>query len=140
MSLNLITIMGRLVRDPEQRYTVTGKSVTSLTLAVDRNFKSKNENEQTADFISVVAWGKTGENIAKYIKKGNRLLVSGRLQTRDYINKNNEKRKITEVVAQRVQFIDHPNNNPVSEGAQTPASPSENINSFDTFGDETHPF
>lgn len=108
MSLNEITLMGRLTRDPEQRYTVTGKSVTSFTLAVDRDYKPKNETDQTADFIPVVAWGKAGENIAKYIKKGNRLLVAGRLQTREYTNKTGEKRKITEVVARKVQFIDRP--------------------------------
>lgn len=138
MSLNEITIMGRLVRDPEQRYTVTGKSVTSFTLAVDRTYKTKNENDQTTDFIPVVAWGKSGENVAKYIKKGNRLLVMGRLQTRDYINKNNEKRRISEVVARRVQFIDRPNNNIATTTEEQSSSPTNA--GFDEFGNESHPF
>ena len=138
MSLNEITIMGRLVRDPEQRYTVTGKSVTSFTLAVDRTYKTKNENDQTTDFIPVVAWGKSGENVAKYIKKGNRLLVMGRLQTRDYINKNNEKRRISEVVARRVQFIDRPNNNIATTAEEQNPSPT-NVG-FDEFGNESHHF
>ena len=134
MSLNEITIMGRLVRDPEQRYTVTGKSVTSFTLAVDRTYKTKSENDQTTDFIPVVAWGKSGENVAKYIKKGNRLLVMGRLQTRDYLNKNNEKRRISEVVARRVQFIDRP-----AIPKETLSEPEPNT-SFENMGTETQPF
>ena len=134
MSLNEITIMGRLVRDPEQRYTVTGKSVTSFTLAVDRTYKTKNENDQTTDFIPVVAWGKSGENVAKYIKKGNRLLVMGRLQTRDYLNKNNEKRRISEVVARRVQFIDRP-----AIPKESLSEPEQNTG-FKNMGTETQPF
>lgn len=142
MSINEITLLGRLVRDPEQRYSVTGKNITSFTLAVDRTYKNKNENEQTTDFINIVVWGKNGENVAKYIKKGNRLLVLGRLQIREYLNKNNEKRKITEVVARRVQFIDRPNNTEAAVPAADEAANTNTIENtnFDELSDESHPF
>ena len=104
--LNHITIMGRLVRDPELRRTGSGVAVTSFTVAVDRDF-GKNENgEKETDFIDCVAWRQTGEFVAKYFAKGRMAVVSGRLQIRPWTDKDGNKRRTAEVVADNVYFGD----------------------------------
>ena len=104
--LNHITIMGRLVRDPELRRTGSGVAVTSFTLAVDRDF-GKNENgEKETDFIDCVAWRQTGEFVSKYFAKGRMAVVSGRLQIRNWTDKEGNKRRSAEVVADNVYFGD----------------------------------
>ena len=104
--LNHITIMGRLVRDPELRRTGSGVAVTSFTLAVDRDF-GKNENgEKETDFIDCVAWRQTGEFVSKYFAKGRMAVVSGRLQIRPWTDKEGNKRRTAEVVADNVYFGD----------------------------------
>ena len=102
--LNHITIMGRLTRDPELRRTGTGIAVTSFTVAVDRDF-GKNENgEKETDFIDCVAWRSTGEFISKYFTKGSMIVVSGRLQVRSWTDKEGNKRRTAEVVADNCYF------------------------------------
>ena len=104
--LNHITIMGRLVRDPELRRTGSGVAVTSFTLAVDRDF-GKNENgERETDFIDCVAWRQTGEFVSKYFAKGRMAVVSGRLQIRPWTDKDGNKRRTAEVIADNVYFGD----------------------------------
>ena len=104
--LNHITIMGRLTRDPELRRTGSGIAVTSFTLAVDRDF-GKNENgERETDFIDCVAWRQTGEFVSKYFTKGRMAVVSGRLQIRSWNDKDGNKRRTAEVVADNVYFGD----------------------------------
>ena len=103
--LNKIVIMGRLVRDPELRRTQSGTAVTSITLAVDRDFKAEDGSRET-DFIDVVAWRSTAEFIAKHFSKGRMAVVEGRLQIRDYTDKDGNKRKNAEVVADNVYFGD----------------------------------
>ena len=104
--LNHITIMGRLTRDPELRRTGSGVAVTSFTLAVDRDF-GKNENgERETDFIDCVAWRQTGEFVSKYFTKGRMAVVSGRLQIRSWNDKDGNKRRTAEVVADNVYFGD----------------------------------
>ncbi len=104
--LNHITIMGRLVRDPELRRTGSGVAVTSFTVAVDRDF-GKNENgERETDFIDCVAWRQTGEFVAKYFAKGRMAVVSGRVQIRPWTDKDGNKRRTAEVVADNVYFGD----------------------------------
>ena len=104
--LNHIVIMGRLVRDPELRRTGTGTAVASFSLAVDRDF-GKNENgEKETDFIDCVAWRQTGEFVSKYFTKGRMAVVSGRLQIRSYTDKDGNKRRTAEVVADNVYFGD----------------------------------
>ena len=100
--INSVVLMGRLTADPELRTTQTGKSVASFTLAVDRDFQQSGEKQ--ADFISVVAWGKTAEFIDKYFCKGRMIAVVGRIQTRTYTDKDGNKRKATEVMADKVSF------------------------------------
>ena len=104
--LNHITIMGRLTRDPELRRTGSGVAVTSFTVAVDRDF-GKNENgEKETDFIDCVAWRQTGEFVSKYFTKGRMAVVSGRLQIRSWTDKDGNKRRTAEIVADNVYFGD----------------------------------
>ena len=104
--LNHITIMGRLTRDPELRRTGSGVAVTSFTVAVDRDF-GKNENgEKETDFIDCIAWRQTGEFVSKYFAKGRMAVVSGRLQIRSWTDKDGNKRRSAEVVADNVYFGD----------------------------------
>lgn len=103
--LNSVIIMGRLTRDPEMRHTQNGTAVASLTLACDRDFKPKSGEKET-DFIDVVVWGKTAEFAANYFNKGRMAIVEGRLQVRNWQDKDGNKRKSTEVVADRMYFGD----------------------------------
>lgn len=102
--LNHITIMGRLTRDPELRRTGSGVAVTSFTLAVDRDFAPKDGGEKETDFIDCVAWRSTGEFVSKYFKKGSMAVVSGRLQIRNWTDKDGNKRRSAEVLADNVYF------------------------------------
>ena len=104
--LNKIFIMGRLTRDPELRRTQTGTPVASFSLAVDRDFKDKSTGERTTDFIDVVAWRQTGEFVSRYFTKGRMAVVEGRLQIRDWTDKDGNKRRSAEVVADQVYFGD----------------------------------
>ena len=103
--LNNVVIMGRLTRDPELRRTQGGTAVTSFTMAVDRDFKSQSGEKET-DFIDVVAWRNTGEFAAKYLAKGRMAAVEGRIQVRDWQDKDGNRRKSVEVVADNVYFAD----------------------------------
>ena len=104
--LNHIVIMGRLARDPELRRTQSGVSVASFRLAVDRDFKDKNTGERGTDWIDVVAWRATGEFVSRYFTKGRMAVVEGRLQMRDWTDKEGNKRTTAEVVADNVYFGD----------------------------------
>ena len=103
--LNKIFIMGRLTRDPELRRTQSGTAVTSFSLAVDRDFKSQSGDKET-DFIDVVAWRATAEFVAKYFAKGRMAVVEGRLQMRDWTDRDGNKRRSAEVVADNIYFGD----------------------------------
>ena len=104
--LNKIILMGRLTRDPELRHTQTGTAVASFSLAVDRDFKDKATGDRTTDFIDVVAWRQTGEFVSRYFTKGRMAVVEGRLQMRDWTDKDGNKRRSAEVVADNVYFGD----------------------------------
>ena len=104
--LNHITIMGRLVRDPELRRTGSGIAVASFTVAVDRDFSSKEGGEKETDFIDCVAWRNTGEFVSKYFTRGRMIVVSGRLQIRNWTDKEGNKRRSAEVVADSCYFGD----------------------------------
>ena len=109
--LNHITIMGRLTRDPELRRTGSGIAVASFTLAVDRDFSPKDGGERETDFIDCVAWRQTGEFVSKYFTKGRMAVVSGRLQIRGWTDKDGNKRRSAEVVADNVYFGDSKRSN-----------------------------
>lgn len=104
--LNKIFIMGRLTRDPELRRTQTGTPVASFSLAVDRDFKDKSTGERTTDFIDVVAWRQTAEFVSRYFTKGRLAVVEGRLQIRDWTDKDGGKRRTAEVIAENIYFGD----------------------------------
>ena len=104
--LNQIVIMGRLTRDPELRRTGSGTAVASFTLAVDRDFSGRDGGEKETDFIDCVAWRQTGEFVSKYFVKGRVAVVSGRLQIRLWTDKDGNKRRSAEVIADSVYFGD----------------------------------
>jgi len=102
--LNRIDIMGRLVRDPELRHTQSQTPVASFTLAVDRDFGSRDGGERQTDFIDCVAWRQTAEFVSKYFTKGSMAVVSGRLQIRDWTDRDGGKRRSAEVVVDNIYF------------------------------------
>ena len=119
--LNHIVIMGRLTRDPELRRTGSGIAVTSFSLAVDRDFGSKDGGERETDFIDCVAWRSTGEFVSKYFTKGSMAVVSGRLQIRSWTDKDGNKRRTAEVVADNVYFGDSKRDAAGDNGGYSPA-------------------
>ena len=104
--LNHITIMGRLTRDPELRRTGSGIAVASFTVAVDRDFGGRDGGEKKTDFIDCVAWRQTGEFISKYFTKGRMIVVDGRLEMRDWNDKEGNKRRSAEVIVNNAYFGD----------------------------------
>ena len=121
--LNHITIMGRLTRDPELRRTGSGVAVASFTLAVDRDFGGRDGGERETDFIDCVAWRQTGEFVSKYFTKGRMAVVSGRLQIRGWTDKDGNKRRTAEVVADNVYFGDSKRDGEAG-GFSAPAAPA----------------
>ncbi len=103
--LNKAILIGRLVRDPELRYTTTGIATATFTIAVDRPFTNQG-GEREADFIDIVTWRKQAENVANHLTKGRLVAVDGRLQIRSYDDKNGIKRKVAEIIADQVRYLD----------------------------------
>src|SRR5690625_1890842 len=103
--MNVTVLVGRLTRDPDLRYTQNGTAVANFNIAVDRPFSKDDET----DFINCVAWRKQAENLANYMKKGSRIGVDGRIQTRNYEDKDGKRIYVTEVVADNIQFLDSRN-------------------------------
>lgn len=133
--LNKIIIMGRMTRDPELRRTGSGTSATSFSIAVDRDFKGQNGEKET-DFVDVVAWRSTAEFVAKYFTKGRMAVVEGRLQMRDWTDKEGAKRRSAEVVADNVYFGDSERDDTLqpgspSTGAQKASGDFEEISEDD---------
>ena len=120
--LNHIVLMGRLTRDPELRRTGSGIAVASFSLAVDRDFgSSANNGEKETDFIDIVAWRNTAEFVSKYFTKGRMAVVSGRLQIRNWTDKEGNKRRSAEVVADNVYFGDSKRDAAGDNGGYSPA-------------------
>lgn len=114
--MNNVTLIGRLTKDPEIRYTATNNTaVCQFTVAVDRRFKS--ENQPTADFIPIVAWRQTAEFVSKYFTKGSRIALVGQIQTRSWDDTEGKKHYVTEVIADKVEFCESKRRSP----AQTEA-------------------
>ena len=124
--LNHIVLMGRLTRDPELRYTGSNVPVASFSIAVDRDFGRGENGEKQTDFINVSAWRQTGEFVSKYFTKGSMIVVSGRLQIRDYTDRDGNRRTAAEVVADNVYFGESKRGN---EGASSYNSSYGNSNS-----------
>lgn len=121
--LNHITIMGRLTRDTELRRTGSGVAVTSFTLAVGRDIANKETGERETDFIDCVAWRATGEFVDKYFSKGRMAVVSGRLQMRNWTDKDGNKRRSAEVIADNVYFGDSKKESDCNSNPGTPMQP-----------------
>ena len=122
--LNRIILMGRLTRDPELRHTQTGTPVASFSLAVDRDFKDRNTGEKATDFIDIVAWRNTAEFVSKYFTKGRMAVVEGRLQIRDWTDRDGGKRRSAEVVADNVYFGDSKRDGESGGSFSRPAAPA----------------
>lgn len=146
--MNRIILLGRLVRDPEVRYTPNGRVVCQFTLAVDRPFANQ-EGQREADFIPVVIWGKQAETCGNSLTKGQRALVEGRLQIRSYEAKDGTKRTIAEVIADRFEFIerkgDFAGRSSQAPQGYAPAANTNNGSNMESFGsavpfDEEIPF
>ena len=120
--LNHIIVMGRLTRDPELRRTGSGVAVASFTVAVDRDFSPKDGGEKETDFIDCVAWRQTGEFVSKYFTKGRMAVVSGRLQIRSWTDKDGNKRRTAEIVADNVYFGDSKRDGDSGSAYSAPAS------------------
>jgi len=122
--LNHIVVMGRLTRDPELRRTGSGVAVTSFTVAVDRDFGNRENGERETDFIDCVAWRQTGEFVSKYFAKGRMAVVSGRLQIRNWTDKEGNKRRTAEIVADNVYFGDSKRDGDAPGAFSAPAAPA----------------
>lgn len=119
--LNRIILIGRLVADPQLRYTPSGIPVTNFAVAVNRGFTNQ-QGEQEVDFIDVVCWRKLAETVANHLSKGRLVAIEGRLQIRSYEASDGSRRKAAEVVADNVRFLDSRRDGP--QGESTPGSPS----------------
>ena len=155
--MNKAILIGRLTRDPEVRYTSSNRAVCQFTIAIDRPFTNQASGQREADFINIVAWDKTGENVGKYMTKGRLVAVEGRIQTRNYENNEGRRVYVTEVVASNVQFLEsrnaQTNNSSFSSMPEPPvektpydfadnngAQASKNQTETDTMSTEEDPF
>lgn len=135
--INNLTLVGRLTRDPDLRYTQSGKAVCSFVLAVDREMskekreEAKANNYPTADFPRIVVWNKMGETCSKYLKKGSLVAIVGKIQTGSYKDKDGKMVYTTDVIADRVRFL-----NTKSSGDNNKASAYNNITNIDDYFDD----
>ncbi len=130
--LNVAVLMGRLVADPELKHTPSDVAVTSFTIAVGRKFAKPGEERQT-DFIDIVAWRNTAEFVSKYFKKGQLIAIEGSIQTRTYQDKEGNKRKAFEVVANSVEFAESKKSSDQSYSPEIAAKPVEKNADFETY-------
>lgn len=140
MSMNRVVLVGRLTKDPELRYTPSGVAVAQFTLAVNRTFTNSN-GEREADFVNIVVWRKTAENVANYLKKGSLAGVDGRIQTRKYEGQDGKTVWVTEVVAESVQFLEpkssNGNNGNANAGNRNNQNHQFNNNSYSRFDEDS---
>lgn len=129
--MNKVILVGRLTKDPEVKYTPTGKIVATFTLAVDRGYQKDKERE--ADFVPIVVWGNTAEFCGNYLNKGSKILVDGRLQIRSY-EKDGQKRYVTEVIANGIDALER------SKKASMDPDVESIANSFESGQDDGVPF
>lgn len=122
--INNVTILGRLTRDPELRYTPNGVAVANFGIAVNRPFTNQ-QGKREADFFNVIAWRKLGENVASYMKKGGQIAVSGRLQSRSYETRSGEKINTVEIVAENVQFLNNTENRNKKQSQSDPQNATQ---------------
>lgn len=133
--LNRIVLMGRLTRDPELRHTQSGTAVAGFSLAVERDFKGDTGDRET-DFIDCVAWRSTAEFVSRYLSKGRMAIVDGRLQMRDWTDRDGNKRRSAEVVADHVYFGDSKREAGTSQGQITAYQSSGEVDAFEELKDD----
>ena len=133
--MNKAILIGRLTRDPELRYTSSNRAVCQFSVAIDRPFTNQATGQREADFINVVVWDRTAENVGKYMSKGRLIAVEGRIQTRSYDNNEGKKVYVTEVVASNVQFLESKNAANNSGGFTSMPEPPMERSPYD-FGNE----
>ena len=136
--MNKAILIGRLTRDPELRYTSSNRAVCQFTIAIDRPFTNQASGQREADFINVVAWDKTGENVGKYMSKGRLIAVEGRIQTRNYDNNEGRKVYVTEVIANNVQFLESRNATSNNNGFDSMPEPPVERTPYDFAGGDTN--
>ena len=140
--MNKAILIGRLTRDPELRTTPTGRNVCQFSIAVNRTYTNAS-GEREADFINCVVWDKQAENLVKYQKKGNQIAVEGRIQTRNYDDKDGKKVYVTEILASNISFLDAKgtSNNGGGSFSNLPEPPMEESNNvMETVSVEKDPF
>ena len=145
--MNKAILIGRLTKDPELRTTPTGRNVCQFSIAVNRNFTNAN-GEREADFINCVVWDKQAENLVKYQKKGNQIAVDGRIQTRNYEDKDGKRVYVTEILANNISFLDSKGTNTSSNDFNSLPEPpredsvssSSNMNNMETVSVDKDPF
>lgn len=137
--LNMAVLMGRLTSNPELRHTGNDVPVTSFTLAVDRQYKNKNGEKQT-DFIGVVAWRSTAEFAAKYFQKGQLVAVQGAIQTRSYTDRDGNKRKAFEILADKAHFAESKRDHSDYQPANNPGYDNGSNEKFEDITDDDLPF
>ena len=145
--MNKALLIGRLTRDPELRSTSTGRNVCQFSIAVNRNFTNAN-GEREADFINCVVWDKQAENLVKYQKRGNQIAVDGRIQTRNYEDKDGKRVYVTEILANSISFLDSKGTNASSNDFNSLPEPpredsvnsSSSMNSMETVSVDKDPF
>lgn len=136
--MNKVFLIGRLTRDPELRYTGSNIAVATFSLAVNRNF-SNNAGEREADFINIVVWRKQAENVKNYLTQGSQVAIDGRIQTRTYDGQDGQKRYVTEVVADNVEFLGSKNSTGSQATINTPAASNNAGPTPYDFGDVKEP-
>lgn len=145
--MNKALLIGRLTRDPELRSTSTGRNVCQFSIAINRNFTNAN-GEREADFINCVVWDKQAENLVKYQKRGNQIAVDGRIQTRNYEDKDGKRVYVTEILANSISFLDSKGTNAGSNDFNSLPEPpredsvnsSSNMSSMETVSVDKDPF
>lgn len=121
--MNKVFLIGRLTRDPELRYTGSNTAVATFSIAVNRNFSNQN-GEREADFINIVVWRKQAENVKNYLSQGSQVAIDGRIQTRSYDDQQGQKRYVTEVVADNVEFLGSKNSSSASSSSSSSKEPT----------------
>lgn len=136
MSLNRVVLIGRMTKDPELRTTQTGRNVAEFSIAVDKRVKPQTQNDPTADFFRIKAWGQTADFVANYGSKGRLTAVDGRLETRRFTDTNGNNREIVEIVADNVNLLDRPREDDQKPAANNRVSSPNNEDEYDPFADE----
>ena len=138
--INSLCLVGRLTRDPELKYTPGNTAVANFSIANNRTYIQNGEKKEQAHYFNCISWGKTGEIICKYAKKGHRIIIEGRLQHRTWESKGGEKRSTIEVVVENFQFVESRKNSDQNKSDQNEVPDFDNCHPAGSFNDEDIPY